>query len=177
SASTTGSEVRIVASSLVVVGDHHSLDEQRGRRDRVVTAASLSDRWVRQAGWACRTGQSLDETVELRRGDLRVRVVVAADGQVLALGPGHRPDDDDKCYGSDAVAERAALAGTDGQGDDGRGDEDRDEVHHLEQRVDGRAGGVLEGVTDGVTDDGSGVCLRALATVVTVLDDLLRVVP
>ena len=35
----------------------------------------------------------------------------------------------------------------------GRRDEHRDQVHDLEQRVDRRAGGVLERVADGVTDD------------------------
>ena len=38
---------------------------------------------------------------------------------------------------------------------DGAGDQQRDQVHHLDQRVDGRAGGVLERVADGVADDRS----------------------
>ena len=35
----------------------------------------------------------------------------------------------------------------------GAGDQQRDQVHHLDQRVDRRAGGVLERVADGVADD------------------------
>jgi hypothetical protein len=38
----------------------------------------------------------------------------------------------------------------------------RHEVHHLDQRVDGRAGGVLERVADGVADDGRGVRIEPL---------------
>ena len=45
------------------------------------------------------------------------------------------------------------------------------------QRVDGRAGGVLERVTDGVADDRRLVGGRSLAAVVAVLDQLLGVVP
>ncbi len=61
--------------------------------------------------------------------------------------------------------------------DDGRRDQHRHQVHDLDQRVDRRAGGVLERVTDGVTDDGRRVGLGALAAVDAVLDHLLRVVP
>src|SRR3712207_9199693 len=35
------------------------------------------------------------------------------------------------------------------------------QVHHLDQRVDRRAGGVLERVAHGVADDGRGVGLRS----------------
>ena len=56
-------------------------------------------------------------------------------------------------------------------------DDQGDEVHHLEQRVDGRARGVLEGVADGVTDDRGLVGGGALAAVVAVLHELLGVVP
>ena len=52
-----------------------------------------------------------------------------------------------------------------------------DQVHHLDQRVQGRSGGVLERVADGVADDGRLVGLGALAAVVAVLDVLLGVVP
>src|SRR5699024_5677761 len=57
------------------------------------------------------------------------------------------------------------------------GDQQGDQVHHLDQRVDRRTGGVLERVADGVTDDCGRVRLGVLAAVVAVLDDLLRVVP
>ena len=69
-----------------------------------------------------------------------------------------------------------ASSPTDSRDDGGR-DEQRDQVHHLDQRVDRRAGGVLERVADGVADDGRGVRLAALAAVGAVLDHLLRVVP
>ncbi len=64
-----------------------------------------------------------------------------------------------------------------GEGDNGRGDQHRDQVHHLDQRVQGRAGGVLERVADGVADHGRLVGLGVLAAVVAVLDVLLGVVP
>ena len=41
----------------------------------------------------------------------------------------------------------------------GRRDQQRDEVHHLDERVERRTGGVLERVADRVTDDGRGVRL------------------
>ena len=76
------------------------------------------------------------------------------------------------------VSRTAGLApDADRQRDDGRGDQHRDQVHHLDQRVDRRAGGVLERVADGVADDGGLVRRRALAAVVAVLDELLAVVP
>ena len=78
---------------------------------------------------------------------------------------------------ADAVAQRRAGVRADAQLHDRRGDQHRDEVHHLDQRVDRRAGGVLERVADGVADDGRRVRLGALAAVGAVLDDLLRVVP
>ena len=53
----------------------------------------------------------------------------------------------------------------------------RDQVHHLDQGVEGRAGGVLERVADGVADDGGLVGLGSLAAFVAVLDVLLGVVP
>ena len=63
------------------------------------------------------------------------------------------------------------------QVDDGRQHQQRHQVHHLDQRVEGRAGGVLERVADGVADDGGLVGLGALAAHVAVLDVLLGVVP
>ena len=73
--------------------------------------------------------------------------------------------------------DRAVGAVADGQLDDCRRDQHRHQVHHLDQRVDGRAGGVLERVTDGVTDHGGRVRLGTLAAVDAVLDQLLGVVP
>ena len=64
-----------------------------------------------------------------------------------------------------------------GQADDRREDQQRHEVHHLDERVERRAGGVLERVADGVADDGGLVGVRALAALVAVLDVLLGVVP
>ena len=55
--------------------------------------------------------------------------------------------------------------------------EQRHQVHHLDERVERGAGGVLERVTDGVTDDRRLVGLGALAALVAVLDVLLGVVP
>ena len=104
-------------------------------------------------------------------------VVVATDREVARPGDGHRGHDDDQRDGGDAVAEERVRAVAQGEHDDGRGDEHRDEVHDLDQRVDGRAGGVLEGVADRVADDRGLVGGGALAAVVAVLDDLLRVVP
>ena len=110
-------------------------------------------------------------------GDGRIRVVVVADRQVAPLGDGDRREDDHERDRGDAVANGRGRRRPDREGDDGRGDEHRDEVHHLDERVDRRTGRVLEGVTDGVADDRRGMRLGALATVVPVLDDLLRVVP
>src|SRR3954447_4042809 len=53
----------------------------------------------------------------------------------------------------------------------------RDDVRHLDHRVDRRAGRVLVGVTNRVARDGRGVGLGALAAELAVLDQLLRVVP
>ena len=61
--------------------------------------------------------------------------------------------------------------------DDQRDDQDRDDVGDLDHRVDRRAGGVLVGVADRVARDRGGVGLGALAAVLAVLDELLRVVP
>src|SRR5699024_1262009 len=59
----------------------------------------------------------------------------------------------------------------------GRRDQQRNQVHHLDQRVDRGAGGVLERITDGVTDHRRLVRLGPLTAVITVLDHLLCVVP
>ena len=60
------------------------------------------------------------------------------------------------------ASRRPGLASdADREGHDGRGDQHRDQVHHLDQRVDRRAGGVLERVADGVADDGRGVRLAS----------------
>src|SRR5215204_6726062 len=58
-----------------------------------------------------------------------------------------------------------------------RNHQQRDDVRHLDHRVDRGAGRVLVGIADRVTGDRGGVGLRALATVLSVLDQLLRVVP
>ena len=63
------------------------------------------------------------------------------------------------------------------QADDGRQDQQRNQVHHLDERVQGRSGGVLERVSDGVTNDRRTVSIAALSTMVTVFDVLLGVVP
>ena len=63
------------------------------------------------------------------------------------------------------------------QADDRRQDQQRHQVHHLDERVQRGAGGVLERVTDGVADDRRLVGLGALAALVAVLDVLLGVVP
>ena len=94
-----------------------------------------------------------------------VRGVLTTDGQVAPLGHRDGRDRDDDGHRGDAVAQRRAGARADGERDDRRGDEHRDEVHDLEQRVDRRAGGVLERVTDGVADDRRLVRLGALAAV------------
>jgi hypothetical protein len=56
-------------------------------------------------------------------------------------------------------------------------DQQRHQVHHLDQRVDRRAGGVLERIADGVADHDRLVHVGALAAVVAFLDVLLGVVP
>src|SRR2546428_4178282 len=56
-------------------------------------------------------------------------------------------------------------------------DQDRDDVDHLDHRVDRRAGRVLEGVAHGVTGDRRLVGLGPLAAEVALLDPLLGVVP
>ena len=86
-------------------------------------------------------------------------------------------DDDRRRDERDGQPQRRRGRLADREGDDGRRDQHRDQVHHLDQRVDRRAGGVLERVADGVADDGGLVRGRALAAVVAVLDQLLRVVP
>src|SRR5207237_8823449 len=62
-------------------------------------------------------------------------------------------------------------------GEDGYDGQEGDHVHDLDQRVEGRAGGILQGVADGVAGDGRLVRLRALAAVEAVFDRLLGVVP
>src|SRR3954453_14856961 len=87
-----------------------------------------------------------------------------------------RRDDQEGDDGDDR-ADGMALVRTERVLDDGRRDEHGHQVHHLDGRVDRRAGSALERVADRVTDDGRGVRLAALAAVVAVLDHLLRVVP
>ena len=62
-----------------------------------------------------------------------------------------------------AIATRSAVFAlvADAPGHHGRRDQQRDQVHHLDQRVDRRTGGVLERVADGVADDRGGVRLAS----------------
>lgn len=55
--------------------------------------------------------------------------------------------------------------------------EHTDHIHHLDERVDGRTRCIFEGITDRVTGHGRLVSLGALASVMTVFDELLGVVP
>src|SRR5699024_2676273 len=96
---------------------------------------------------------------------------------VVPLGDRQGDDEDEEGAGGDPPRDHPRGVATEVEGDDRRRDEHGDEVHHLDQWVDRRAGGVLEGVTDGVPDDRRLVGGRSLAAVVAVLDDLLRVVP
>ena len=75
------------------------------------------------------------------------------------------------------AGDREAGAVVVAQADDRRQDQQRHQVHHLDERVERRAGGVLERVADGVADDRGLVGLGALAALVAVLDVLLGVVP
>ena len=97
----------------------------------------------------------------------------------LALGVGDGDDQHHQGDAGDGVAGAAGLGphGAPAEGDDGRQDQQADQVHDLDQRVEGRAGGVLERVADGVADDRRLVGLGALAALVAVLDVLLGVVP
>ena len=58
-----------------------------------------------------------------------------------------------------------------------RNDQQCHDVDDLDQRVDGRTGGVLVGIADGVAGDRRLVGLGTLAAEVAVLDVLLGVVP
>ena len=61
-------------------------------------------------------------------------------------------------------------------GDD-RHQQDRDDVRDLDERVDGRTGGVFIRITDGVARHGGLVGIAALAAEIPFLDELLGVVP
>ena len=88
-----------------------------------------------------------------------------------------RADRDERGDDGDRQPDRLVGVVAHRDGHDGRRDEQRHEVHDLDQRVDRRAGGVLERVADGVADDRRRVGVGPLAAEVAVLDDLLRVVP
>ena len=91
----------------------------------------------------------------------------------LALGEGDGADQDHDAAAGDAQAGPGVVP----QGDHRRQDEQRHQVHDLDERVEGGAGGVLEGVAHGVADHGRLVGLGSLAPLVAVLDVLLGVVP
>ncbi|XP_021300539.1 uncharacterized protein LOC110428944, partial [Herrania umbratica] len=110
------------------------------------------------------------------RGGGRVGVAVGDRGGAT-LRDEDRHGDADEGHDRDDDPDHRVGVGADREDDDGRGDQHRDQVHDLDQRVDRRAGGVLERVTDGVADDRRLVGVGALAAVVAVLDQLLRVVP
>src|SRR5205814_7780647 len=98
-----------------------------------------ADRYRLRAGWGHAgafsgfggTGEALGETARLplREGD--------GDDQHDQRGPGD--------------GEPGAVVVP--QADDGRQDQQAHQVHHLDQRVEGGTGRVLEGVANGVTDD------------------------
>src|SRR6185437_12686935 len=67
-----------------------------------------------------------------------------------ALGVPHRDDDDQEGDGRDPGARAGVRAAADRPGHDGRCGQQRDEVHHLDQRVDRGARGVLKRVADRV---------------------------
>src|ERR1035438_9048726 len=67
---------------------------------------------------------------------------------------------------------RPALLAVPVSGDQ-RDDQDRDDVGHLDHRVDRGAGRVLEGITDRVAGDRRGMRFGALAAERAVLDQLL----
>ena len=118
----------------------------------------------------CRTGRartelSIDQTVELAADDRRRRLA-------LARRP-TAPISTTSAAAGDGEAGAVVVL----QADDRRQDQQRHQVHHLDQRVERRAGGVLERVADGVADDRGLVGLGALAALVAVLDVLLGVVP
>ena len=104
-----------------------------------------------------------------RRGDL----LLGPEALGLALGERDGADQDHDAGTGDAQAGPGVVP----QGDHRRQDEQRDQVHDLDERVERRAGGVLEGVAHGVADDGRGVGIGSLASLVAVLDVLLGVVP
>ena len=81
--------------------------------------------------------------------------------------------EDHEGHARDAEAGGVVVA----QADHGRQDQQGHQVHHLDQRVQGGPGCVLERVAHGVADDGGLVGLGALAPFVAVLDVLLGVVP
>ena len=91
----------------------------------------------------------------------------------MRLENAHTTEDDGQRHGGDDVAQGGVVMQADHRGQD----QQADQVHDLDQRVDGRAGGVLERVADGVADHGRLVGLRTLAALVAVLDVLLGVVP
>src|SRR5271155_1776070 len=71
----------------------------------------------------------------------------------------------------------SGSAGRDSNPRQQRYQQQRHDIDDLDQRVDGRAGGILVGIADRIAGDGRFVRLRALATIVAFLDVLLGIVP
>src|SRR5690606_39142310 len=113
----------------------------------------------------------------IRRLGLRFGTVAVAHGDTAPLRHVDRADDHGPREDREQHPYADAPVGAVGELDDRGRDEQRDEVHHLQQGVDRRTRGVLERVADGVADDRGLVRLAALAAVVAVLDEFLRVVP